>query len=88
MTDTKKKQAYSVSLVRLSLPPYYNDSIMETKQKEHVQLWSEGKKGDNAVLSPELIANTYWQLHQQPANCWTQETHLAAQEAFGSIASI
>lgn len=49
---------------------------------------AEGKKGDNAVLSPDLIANTYWQLHQQPANCWTQETHLAAQEAFGSIASI
>lgn len=49
---------------------------------------AEGKKGDNAVLAPDSIAETYWQLHKQPANCWTQETHLAAQEAFASIASV
>eukprot|EP00339_Tiarina_fusa_P029599 CAMPEP_0117071260 /NCGR_PEP_ID=MMETSP0472-20121206/50077_1 /TAXON_ID=693140 ORGANISM="Tiarina fusus, Strain LIS" /NCGR_SAMPLE_ID=MMETSP0472 /ASSEMBLY_ACC=CAM_ASM_000603 /LENGTH=243 /DNA_ID=CAMNT_0004794725 /DNA_START=217 /DNA_END=948 /DNA_ORIENTATION=+ len=49
---------------------------------------AKGEKSDDAVLDPDHIAETYWQLHQQPPNCWTQETHLAAQEAFGSIASI
>lgn len=45
-------------------------------------------KADNEMLHPEHIAETYWQLHQQPPNCWTQETHVAAQGAFATIASI
>jgi len=49
---------------------------------------AEGSKQDNEVLSSDDIAETYWQLHNQPKTCWTQETHLAAQGAFGSIASI
>ena len=49
---------------------------------------ADGNKADNEVLSPADVAETYWQLHQQPPSCWTQETHIAAQGAFGSIASI
>jgi NAD(P)-dependent dehydrogenase (short-subunit alcohol dehydrogenase family) len=45
-------------------------------------------KTPNQVIHPDNIAETYWQLHQQSATCWTQETHLAAQGAFDSIASI
>lgn len=45
-------------------------------------------KSDNEMLAPEQIAETYWQLHCQPPTCWTQETHVAAQAAYGSIASI
>lgn len=47
-----------------------------------------GDKPDNEMLHPEDIAETFWQLHQQPPNCWTQETHVAAQGAFATIASI
>ena len=45
-------------------------------------------KPENEVLDPGEIAETYWYLAQQPPTCWTQETHVAAQGAFGSIASI
>ena len=45
-------------------------------------------KKDNELLHADMIADTYWMLHQQPPNCWTQEIHLGAQGAFGSIASI
>ena len=45
-------------------------------------------KSENEMLAPEQIAETYWQLHCQPPTCWTQETHVAAQAAYGSIASI
>jgi NADP-dependent 3-hydroxy acid dehydrogenase YdfG len=45
-------------------------------------------KAENEMLNPADIAETYWQLSQQPVSCWTQETHVAAQGAFGSIASI
>ena len=46
-----------------------------------------GKK-ENEMLDPEQIAETYYALAQQPQTCWTQEIHLAAGGAFGSIASI
>ena len=49
---------------------------------------TEGKKEDHDVLSPDYVAETYWQLHEQPPNCWTHEIHLAAKGAFGSMASI
>jgi len=45
-------------------------------------------KPENEMLNPAEIANVYWQLSQQPPSCWTQETHIAAQGAFGTIASI
>lgn len=45
-------------------------------------------KAENEVLDPGEIAETYWYLTQQPPSCWTQETHVAAQGAFGTIASI
>jgi NAD(P)-dependent dehydrogenase (short-subunit alcohol dehydrogenase family) len=43
---------------------------------------------EHKTLDPAVIADTYWALVQQPPNCWTQETHIAAQGAFGQIASI
>jgi NAD(P)-dependent dehydrogenase (short-subunit alcohol dehydrogenase family) len=43
---------------------------------------------DNEWLHPADIAETYWQMCHQPPNCWTQEIHVGAQGAFGSIASI
>ena len=49
---------------------------------------SSEQRPANEMLDPDGIAETYWQLHQQPVSCWTQETHVAAQGAFGSIASI
>ena len=54
-----------------------------------VRLTSEThERPANEMLDPDSVAETYWQLHQQPAACWTQETHVAAQGAFGNIASI
>lgn len=49
---------------------------------------AEGTKQDNQVLDPMAVAKTYFDLAHQPTNCWTQEIHLAAQGAFGDIASI
>ena len=46
------------------------------------------QKSENEMLAPAKIAETYWQLHCQPPTCWTQEIHVAAQAAYGSIASI
>jgi NAD(P)-dependent dehydrogenase (short-subunit alcohol dehydrogenase family) len=51
------------------------------------KLEASGKK-ENEVINPDDIADTYWMLHQQKPTCWTQETHVAAQGAFASIASI
>jgi NAD(P)-dependent dehydrogenase (short-subunit alcohol dehydrogenase family) len=45
-------------------------------------------KADNEVLDPVAVAETYWQLSQQPQNCWTQEIHVAAQGAYANIATI
>jgi NAD(P)-dependent dehydrogenase (short-subunit alcohol dehydrogenase family) len=60
------------------------DGVVKTRTfRDHV-----GNKPDNEILDPEGIANTYWYLTQQPPCCWTQETHVAAQGAFGSLASI
>ena len=42
----------------------------------------------NETLDPDSVAETYWQLHKQPPACWSQETHVAAQGAYGNIASI
>jgi len=30
-------------------------------------------KGDDGVIDPAAIAETYWNLSQQPRNCWTHE---------------
>jgi NAD(P)-dependent dehydrogenase (short-subunit alcohol dehydrogenase family) len=43
---------------------------------------------EHQTLDPAVIADTYWALSQQPPNAWTHETHLAAQGAFGQMASI
>ena len=34
------------------------------------------RKADEGILSPEAIAETYWQLHCQPRNAWTFEQDL------------
>lgn len=54
-------------------------------QQRHPMLAS---KQANEIIDPNEIGNIYWMLHNQPPICWTQETHVAAQGAFGSIASI
>jgi NAD(P)-dependent dehydrogenase (short-subunit alcohol dehydrogenase family) len=33
-------------------------------------------RGDDALLDPAAIAESYWQLHQQPRNAWTHELDL------------
>jgi NADP-dependent 3-hydroxy acid dehydrogenase YdfG len=33
-------------------------------------------KERGAILDPEAIAETYWQLHRQPQNAWTHEMDL------------
>ncbi len=33
-------------------------------------------KDRHGILSPEHIAETYWQIHQQPRDAWTHETEL------------
>ncbi|HCS29686.1 MAG TPA: short-chain dehydrogenase [Spongiibacteraceae bacterium] len=33
-------------------------------------------KDQGGILNPEHIAEQYWQLHQQPKDCWTQELDL------------
>lgn len=33
-------------------------------------------KGDNGVIDPGALAETYWHLHSQPKNCWTHELDL------------
>ncbi len=34
------------------------------------------RKEEDGILNPEHIAEQYWQLHQQPRDCWTQELDL------------
>jgi NAD(P)-dependent dehydrogenase (short-subunit alcohol dehydrogenase family) len=39
--------------------------------------------GDDGLLHPDAIAETYWQLHRQPRNAWTHEIDLRPfKEAF------
>jgi NAD(P)-dependent dehydrogenase (short-subunit alcohol dehydrogenase family) len=45
-------------------------------------------KPPEEFLDPEAIAETFWTLAQQPPGCWTQEIHVGAAAAFGSIISI
>jgi len=33
-------------------------------------------KEQDGILSPEAIADAYWQIHMQPRNAWTHETEL------------
>jgi NAD(P)-dependent dehydrogenase (short-subunit alcohol dehydrogenase family) len=35
-----------------------------------------GTRGSDALLHPDAIAETYWQLHAQPRSAWTQELDL------------
>jgi len=34
------------------------------------------RAGENGLLSPDAIADTYWHLHQQPRSAWTHELDL------------
>ena len=33
-------------------------------------------KDQQGILSPDSIAEAYWQIHQQPRDAWTHETEL------------
>jgi NAD(P)-dependent dehydrogenase (short-subunit alcohol dehydrogenase family) len=37
---------------------------------------SYAKKDQQGILSPDSIAETYWQIHQQPRDAWSHETEL------------
>jgi hypothetical protein len=37
---------------------------------------SAAERGADAVLSPDAIAESYWQLHLQPPSAWTLELDL------------
>ena len=37
---------------------------------------SYAKKDRQGILTPESIAEAYWQIHQQPRDAWTHETEL------------
>lgn len=37
---------------------------------------SEAERGPDALLKPEAIAESYWQLHRQPRSAWTHELDL------------
>lgn len=41
---------------------------------------SPRERGEDAVLHPDTIAETYWHLHRQPRNAWTQELDLRPSE--------
>jgi len=34
------------------------------------------ERGEQALISPDAIAESYWQLHEQPRNAWTHELDL------------
>lgn len=36
----------------------------------------KASKGDEGVIDPAAIAETYWHLSQQPRNCWTHEVDI------------
>jgi len=38
--------------------------------------FTEAERGEEALLYPESIAETYWHLHRQPRNAWTHEVDL------------
>jgi len=43
---------------------------------EKGERYDPAKRGDDALLDPAAIAQSYWQLHQQPRNAWTLELDL------------
>ncbi|WP_119462203.1 SDR family NAD(P)-dependent oxidoreductase [Rhodospirillaceae bacterium SYSU D60014] len=42
----------------------------------HIVIDGQIGSGEDGTLKPEAIAETYWQLHQQPPSAWTQEIDL------------
>lgn len=38
--------------------------------------YSEAARGEDSLLKPEAIAESYWQLHLQPRSAWTHELDL------------
>jgi NAD(P)-dependent dehydrogenase (short-subunit alcohol dehydrogenase family) len=42
----------------------------------HIVIDGQIGSGEDGMLKPEAIAETYWQLHQQPPSAWTQEIDL------------
>jgi NAD(P)-dependent dehydrogenase (short-subunit alcohol dehydrogenase family) len=45
-------------------------------EAEHREGRRPGERGPDALLKPEAIAETYWQLHRQPRSAWTLELDL------------
>jgi len=46
----------------------------QIESERHQPLAKE--RGEDALLSPEAIAQTYWQIHRQQRSAWTWEIEL------------
>lgn len=52
------------------------DDLIDGERAGEVAPEHVATKGADGLLRPEAIAETYFQLHQQPRNTWTQELDL------------
>lgn len=51
------------------------------------RMWMPNKP-DDEFMKPDAIAETYWNLANQPRSAWSSEVNLAASGAYGTIATI
>ena len=51
------------------------------------RMWMPNKP-DDEFMNPADIAETYWNLANQPRSAWSYEVNLAASGAYGTIATI
>lgn len=52
------------------------DSGVDTEWVRQRIVANGGTLGDRVLMNPASIAETYWQLHQQPSDAWTHEIDL------------
>ena len=52
------------------------DGLIDGERAREVAAEQTAAKGPDGLLSPEAIAEVYWQVHSQPRSAWTQELDL------------
>lgn len=52
------------------------DGLIDGERAREVAAEQAAAKGPDGLLSPEAIAEVYWQVHSQPRSAWTQELDL------------